>query len=49
MTSPTFSLCVYCGSRPGAHPAFTDTARAVGEWMPAAGAANSSTGVAATA
>jgi uncharacterized protein (TIGR00730 family) len=33
MTSPTFSLCVYCGSRPGAHPAFTDTARAVGEWI----------------
>ncbi|MBU7574885.1 MAG: TIGR00730 family Rossman fold protein [Hydrogenophaga sp.] len=33
MTSPTFSLCVYCGSRPGAHPAFIDTARAVGEWI----------------
>ena len=33
MTSPTFSLCVYCGSRPGANPAFTDTARAVGEWI----------------
>lgn len=33
MTSPTFSLCVYCGSRPGAHPAFIDTARAVGQWI----------------
>ena len=33
MTSPTFSLCVYCGSRSGANPAFTDTARAVGEWI----------------
>jgi len=33
MTSPNFSLCVYCGSRPGVHPAFTDTARAVGEWI----------------
>jgi uncharacterized protein (TIGR00730 family) len=33
MTSPAFSLCVYCGSRPGAQPAFTETARAVGEWI----------------
>lgn len=33
MTSPSFSLCVYCGSRPGAHPAFTETARDVGEWI----------------
>jgi uncharacterized protein (TIGR00730 family) len=33
MSSPAFSLCVYCGSRPGAHPAFTDTARAVGHWI----------------
>ena len=33
MTSPAFSLCVYCGSRPGSHPAFIDTARAVGHWI----------------
>ncbi|MBW0172202.1 MAG: TIGR00730 family Rossman fold protein [Hydrogenophaga sp.] len=33
MTTPTFSLCVYCGSRPGAHPAFADAARAVGQWI----------------
>ena len=33
MSSPAFSLCVYCGSRPGAHPAFNDTARAVGHWI----------------
>jgi uncharacterized protein (TIGR00730 family) len=33
MTTPAFSLCVYCGSRPGADPAFADTARAVGRWI----------------
>jgi uncharacterized protein (TIGR00730 family) len=33
MSSPAFSLCVYCGSRPGADPAFIDTARAVGHWI----------------
>ncbi len=33
MTAPAFSLCVYCGSRPGADPAFADTARAVGRWI----------------
>ena len=33
MSSPTFSVCVYCGSRPGASPAFTDAARAVGQWI----------------
>lgn len=33
MSAPTFSLCVYCGSRPGADPAFADAARAVGEWI----------------
>ena len=33
MSSPAFSVCVYCGSRPGAHPAFIDTARAVGHWI----------------
>ena len=33
MTAPAFSLCVYCGSRPGANSAFADTARAVGQWI----------------
>ena len=33
MTAPAFSLCVYCGSRPGATPAFAETARAVGQWI----------------
>ncbi|NDY90747.1 LOG family protein [Ideonella livida] len=28
-----FTLCVYCGSRPGAHPAFIEAARAVGTSM----------------
>ncbi|MDM7942976.1 MAG: TIGR00730 family Rossman fold protein [Hydrogenophaga sp.] len=33
MTQPTFSLCVYCGSRPGASDAFAGTASAVGRWI----------------
>ena len=33
MTAPHFSLCVYCGSRPGARPEFTDAARTVGHWI----------------
>lgn len=33
MTSPTFSLCVYCGSRPGENPLFTQAAQAVGQWL----------------
>lgn len=33
MSNPNFSICVYCGSRPGVHPAFADTARAVGHWI----------------
>ncbi|MDQ6882569.1 MAG: TIGR00730 family Rossman fold protein [Pseudomonadota bacterium] len=28
-----FSICVYCGSRPGATLAFADAARSVGEWI----------------
>ncbi|GLS13310.1 MULTISPECIES: TIGR00730 family Rossman fold protein [Hydrogenophaga] len=32
-TAPAFSLCVYCGSRPGAQPAYAETARAVGRWI----------------
>lgn len=31
--SPAFSVCVYCGSRPGISPAFAQTARAVGTWI----------------
>jgi uncharacterized protein (TIGR00730 family) len=33
MNPPAFSLCVYCGSRPGADPAFARTATAVGQWI----------------
>ena len=31
--SPTFSICIYCGSRPGSSLAFTDTASSVGRWI----------------
>lgn len=30
---PAFSVCVYCGSRPGAEPGFSYTARQVGQWI----------------
>jgi len=33
MTSPAFSMCVYCGSRPGKDEAFAATADAVGAWI----------------
>jgi len=33
MTLPAFSLCVYCGSRPGATHGFSALARYVGEWI----------------
>ena len=33
MTSPTFSICVYCGSRPGTRSEFAATAQAVGRWI----------------
>ena len=33
MSCPTFSLCVYCGSRPGNDARFADAARAVGTWI----------------
>lgn len=33
MKKPHFSLCVYCGSRPGADPAFAAAAQAVGQWI----------------
>ncbi len=31
--SAAFSLCVYCGSRPGADPRFAQAAEAVGQWI----------------
>ncbi|WP_307691875.1 TIGR00730 family Rossman fold protein [Variovorax ginsengisoli] len=31
--NPAFSICVYCGSRPGEHPEFMASARAVGQWI----------------
>lgn len=31
--TPAFSLCVYCGSRPGLDPQFADIARTVGQWI----------------
>jgi len=33
MTIPSFSLCVYCGSRPGHQPEFAALAREVGSWI----------------
>ena len=33
MSDSAFSLCVYCGSRPGASPAFAAVAREVGQWI----------------
>lgn len=32
-SSPAFSLCVYCGSRPGGNPLFTEAAIQVGNWI----------------
>jgi uncharacterized protein (TIGR00730 family) len=31
--SPAFSVCVYCGSRPGATPEFAQAAQIVGTWI----------------
>ncbi len=33
MAEPAFSVCVYCGSRPGENPAFAESAKAVGTWI----------------
>ena len=30
---PAFSVCVYCGSRPGVSPAYEQVARTVGQWI----------------
>lgn len=32
-TAPAFSICVYCGSRPGEDTAYTQAATAVGTWI----------------
>jgi uncharacterized protein (TIGR00730 family) len=34
---PNFSICVYCGSRPGADPRFAQAAAATGRWIGAHG------------
>ena len=34
---PAFSLCVYCGSRPGSRPEFAQAAMSVGHWIGARG------------
>ncbi len=31
--TPAFSVCVYCGSRPGSKPEYAEAARAVGTWI----------------
>jgi uncharacterized protein (TIGR00730 family) len=31
--TPVFSICVYCGSRPGERPEFADAARRTGHWI----------------
>ncbi len=36
-TPPAFSLCVYCGSRPGETPLFAEAAQQVGQWIGAHG------------
>ena len=33
VNTPAFSICVYCGSRPGHHPEFTAVATQVGTWI----------------
>ncbi len=33
LQEPAFSLCVYCGARPGATPEYTELAQKVGQWI----------------
>ena len=33
MADPTFSLCVYCGSKPGTNPLYAEAAVATGQWI----------------
>jgi uncharacterized protein (TIGR00730 family) len=37
MAEPAFSICVYCGSRPGENEAYAQAATAVGAWIGAHG------------
>ena len=37
VNTPAFSICVYCGSRPGNHPEFATLALQVGTWIGAHG------------
>lgn len=37
MAEPAFSICVYCGSRPGENGAYAEAATAVGTWIGAHG------------
>jgi uncharacterized protein (TIGR00730 family) len=37
MKAPTFSLCVYCGSKPGTDPLYAQAAADVGRWIAAHG------------
>ncbi len=37
MAEPAFSICVYCGSRPGENEAYAEAATAVGTWIGAHG------------
>ena len=37
MSEPAFSICVYCGSKPGTNPLFAKAATAVGQWIAAHG------------
>ena len=30
---PAFSVCVYCGSKPGLEPQFAQVAQQVGQWI----------------
>lgn len=30
---PAFSVCIYCGSKPGVDPGYADVARATGHWI----------------
>lgn len=37
VNTSAFSICVYCGSRSGVHPAFAEVARVTGTWIGAHG------------
>jgi uncharacterized protein (TIGR00730 family) len=33
MSAPAFSICVYCGSKPGSNPLYAQAAAEVGQWI----------------